>query len=292
MSQFVWLNGEVVAAEDARVGVHDGGFLHGAGLFETMRAEGGHVFRLAKHVGRLCTSAERLIAPVDVDELPGQGALGELLERNGLREARVRLTVTAGDMLAAARAGDEGGVRHTVCATVSPLSAYPQKFYENGVAVAISRYRQSNMDPLAGHKSTCYLPRLMALRDARALKCEEALWFTHEHLLAEGSISSVFVVKGGAVKTAGLETPVLPGVARAAVLDLCEQHDIKAEEGAINIDDLLDADEVFLTNVIMCVMPVIAVEKRTIGDGKPGAVTKRLMDGFRDMVAKECGTDG
>lgn len=288
MSQIVWLNGEFVAAEDARIGVYDGGFLHGAGLFETMRAEDGQVFRLAKHVGRLCSSAEKLIAPVDVDALPGQGTLQELLERNGLREARVRLTVTAGDMLQVG----EDGVRHTVCATVSPLSAYPKKFYENGVAVAISRYRQSKMDPLAGHKSTCYLPRLMALRDARGVKCEEALWFTHEHLLAEGSISSVFMVKGGAVRTAGLETPVLPGVARAAVLELCEAQNIKTEEGAITIDDLLDADEVFLTNVIMCVMPVIAVEKRMIGDGKPGAVTKRLMDGLKGLVAKECGTDG
>ncbi len=290
MNQTVWLNGAFVSADEARIGVYDGGWLHGAGLFETMRAEGGKVFRLAKHVGRLCASAEKLIAPVDVDALPGQGAIGELLERNGLREARVRMTVTAGDMLQAGQAGD--GVRHTVCVTVSKLAGYPKPFYEKGVSVAISSYRQLKVDPLAGHKTTCYLPRLMALRDARGVGCEESLWFTHEHMLAEGSISNVFVVKGGVVKTPGLDTPVLPGVARGAVLELCQEMGIVVEEGSVTIDELLDADEVFLTNVIMCVMPVTSVEKRAIGGDEPGKLTKRLLDGFVDLVAKECGTDG
>ena len=122
---------------------------------------------------------------------------------------------------------------------------------------------------MAGHKTMNYLPRLIALRAAHANRCVESLWFTTQHLLSEGSVSNVFVVRDGTVMTPPLDTPVLPGIARALVLELCGREGIRCDEAALTIDALLDAEEVFLTNSIMQVMPVVLIERRAVGDGRP-----------------------
>ncbi len=289
MSKVVHLDGEFLPAADARIGVDNGGWLHGAGLFETMRAHNGRVFRLDRHLNRLCASAETLLTRIDRRLLPDQRIMSRLLEENGFTDARVRLTVTAGAMTA----GQPDERRPvTICTTASPLTPYPPELYDKGAAVLVSRFRQIPEDPLAGHKTTSYFSRLLALKQAHQAGCNEALWFTTQNLLAEGSISNVFIVKSNAVATPPLDTPVLPGVARTTVLDLCAQEDLKPEERTLTINDLLDADEVFLTNVIMQVMPVCQVEKREIGNGKPGPVTTNLLQRFRELIAKECESNG
>ena len=268
----VYLNGECVPLAKARVSVFDSGWLHGAGLFETMRAQNRRVFRLDKHLDRLCASAQRLLTPLDRSRLPDADTFRRLLDLNELTDARVRLTVSAGNVLDTPEAQEPS---LTVCATVAPLVTYPEKLFDTGVQVMVSKYRQSENDPASGHKTTSYLSRLIALKEASRADCAEALWFTPRNLLAEGSISNVFVVKDQVVATPPTSTPVLPGIARGLVLELCAAHDIEATERAININDLLDADEVFITNAIMQVMPVRRVEKRDIGGGKPGPVTRR-----------------
>ncbi len=289
MSREVWLNGSFVPAGDARIGIDDGGWLHGAGLFETMRAECGRVFRLEAHLGRLLRSAEKLLGFAALEPLPGRVQFEELLARNELTSARLRLTVTAGSMREDA---DAESKPLSVCLTATPAISYPPRFYEQGVAVAVSPYRQCTSDPTAGHKTVCYLPRLLALRDARRAGCEEALWFTEFSHLAEGSISNVFVVRDSVLRTPALETPVLPGVARAAVLELAQAEGMDTDFTPLTIDDLLDADEVFLTNVAMQVVPVIRVERRDIGAGEVGRWARALLDSFRKLVRKECNEDG
>ena len=187
---------------------------------------------------------------------------------------------------------DDGRPNLTVCVTASPLTPYPPEFFAKGMGVAISPYRVSPDDPIAGHKCTCYLPRLLALRDAQAKRCGEALWFTTSNLLSEGSISNVFVVRGGKLATPPLDTPVLPGITRAAVIELASATRIEVEQKPLNVNDLLDADEVFLTNSIMEVMPVCRVEQREIGTGKPGPVTQKLAGEYRTVVEKECKNHG
>lgn len=289
MSRVVQLNGEFVPLSEANVSVYDAGWLHGAGLFETMRAENRRVFRLQDHLDRLAASANEVLSPIDPDLLPDAEAVKILLERNDLTEARVRLTVSAGSVVEANEPQDR---RLTVCITAAPLVAYPAELYKTGVAVLISKYRQSRHDPLAGHKTTSYLPRLMALKHAGQAQCMEALWFTSDNVLAEGSISNVFIVSESVVSTPPIETPILPGIARRIVLELCESQGLRVEERAISIDDLLDAEEVFLTNSIMQIMPVNRVEKRDIYGGKPGPVAADLLKGYRERVMRECGTDG
>ncbi len=285
----VYLNGSIVPLTEARISVYNGGWLHGAGLFETMRAERCRVFRLDEHLDRLCASAEVLLVPIDRSKLPDAETLTRLMVDNALTDARVRLTVTAGDVLE----GDESDQRPlTVCVTAAPLTTYPKHLYDTGITVMISKYRQSADDPLVGHKTTNYLSRLTALKEAARARCGEALWFTPKNLLAEASISNAFIVSNGVLATPPLDTPVLPGIARALVLELCAAGDIESAERPINVNDLLDADEVFLTNSIMQVLPVARIEKRDIGNGKPGPVTCRLLQLYRDRVADECKNRG
>ena len=173
-------------------------------------------------------------------------------------------------------------------ATASPLSGYPAELYDRGVNAAICDFRQSTNDPLAGHKSTAYVQRLLGLRQAQQKRCMEAIWFTTRNELAEGSISNVFVVRGGVLKTPPLDTPVLPGIARGLVLQIASDVGIEREECPLMIDDLLDADEVLLTNAIMQVMPVVRVERRDIGQGRVGPISKRLYQEYRNRVQQEC----
>jgi branched-chain amino acid aminotransferase len=286
MPQVVYLNGKLVPAAEAAVSVYDGGWLHGAGLFETMRAHRGRVFRLDAHLDRLMDSAARLLFPIERPDLPLTIDFEALLRENELPDARVRLTVSAGSMREGAQQGDRP--RLTVCVTASPLNNYPAELYAQGISVTIARCRQSALDPLAGHKTINYLPRLIALREAQAHRCAESLWFTPENLLAEGSISNVFVVKAGAIQTPPRDAPVLPGITRAVIMELARRESIDAREAALTINDLLDADEVFLTNSGMEVMPVIRVEKRDIADGKPGELSRRLLTLYRDQLGREC----
>lgn len=285
LSDIVWHNGKFLPRNEAGIAIDDGGWLHGAGLFETMRAENGRIFRLDSHLERLCRSAQILLRPIRLDELPTREVFERLLAKNELEVARVRLTVSAGAML-----GDSAKNEQpiTVCITASPMASPAAKANENGVHVVITQHRVSPTDPIAPHKTIAYLPRLIGLREAHRAQCMEALWFTTGNHLAEGSISNVFIVKGGLLKTPPLETPVLPGVTRAAVLELGGQLEIETQECPLVIDDLLDADEVFLTNVIMQIVPVIRVEKHDIADGRVGVLTTKLIEAFRELVRKEC----
>ncbi|OHB67029.1 MAG: hypothetical protein A2Y77_12765 [Planctomycetes bacterium RBG_13_62_9] len=154
--------------------------------------------------------------------------------------------------------------------------------------VILCPFRQNPTDPTCGHKSTCYYPRLLALNLAHQKRAAEALWFTTDNRLAEGCVSNVFLVKNSILYTPPTETPVLPGITRKTVLQVARQQSIELVEKDLYISDVLEADEIFLTNVIMEVLPVVSVEKHTLGDGKVGPVTKKLRGGFIQIVEQEC----
>jgi branched-subunit amino acid aminotransferase/4-amino-4-deoxychorismate lyase len=130
---------------------------------------------------------------------------------------------------------------------------------------------------------------MVTLSSAHQKRAAEALWFTTDNRLAEGCVSNVFLVKDSVVYTPSIETPVLAGIARKAVCEIAKTNSIKLNEKDLYIDDLLGADEIFLTNVIMQVMPVTAVEKHTVGDGEVGVMTKRLQISFNELIESQCG---
>jgi len=290
MDEQVFLNGRIVPAAEARVSVFDAGFTHAAGLFETLRAYGGRVMRLTEHVERLAHSAATLEMQIEVDAAAIELGIEQVLAANGLRDARVRWVMTPGDVPRPGRAITTP-TPGTSLITATQVRAYPPDLYARGMRVCICPYKQNRLDPLAGHKTLAYLPRLLAMKDAAQRKCNESLWFTTENLLAEGSVCNCFIVKDGTLATPPVETPILPGIVRKVVIELAAGEGMAVEQRPIDINALLAADEVFLTGSVLEIMPVTSIEKHVVGKGRPGEVTEHLRRLYRQQVAKECGLE-
>ncbi|MFA5293812.1 MAG: aminotransferase class IV [Phycisphaerae bacterium] len=276
----VFLNNEIIESSEAKISCSDGGFLYGAGLFETMRASNGVVFALDGHLDRLFTSAEKLKINLRGDREFIADAIYQTLNANELKDARIRLTATSGAINA-----DQP--EPTLLVTASNFTPYPKEYYDKGIMVVLNSYRQNPADVLSGHKTTSYFSRISALATAHQRRAAEALWFTVDGRLAEGCVSNVFIVKNSVLYTPSLKSGILPGIVRKTVLTLAGENSIKAEEAELTIDDLLGADEVFITNVIMQVLPVIAIESHNVGNSKPGAITKKITALFSENFNKE-----
>lgn len=280
----VYLNNQLVDEAEAHIAPTDAGFLYGAGLFETMRCHQGTVFQLKDHLDRFFFSAGKLGMTVPLDRTEIATALHEVLAANQLENARIRLTLSAGSLRA-----DRQGVEPTLLITAAPFAPYPEDYYEKGVLAVLCPWRQNPADPLVGHKTTNYFARMLALQQAHEKRAAESIWFTLEGYLAEGCVSNIFLVADGKILTPPLETPVLAGVARQAVCRLAVGAGLALEERALVIDDLLGAQEVFLTNVIMQVLPVTGIETHTVGDGQVGPMTRQLQGLYLELLEDLCG---
>jgi len=282
VAEKVFLNDKLVDTDKAGISVTDSGFLYGAGLFETMRSCNGIVFSLKDHLDRLFFSANSLSIKT-YDRKYITDAIYKVLKANKLTDARLRLTITSGPM-----SQSEEQRKPTLLIAATKLQPYPAEYYKKGVLVVLSPFRQNTAEPTYGHKTTSYLPRMIALQYAHQKRAAEALWFTIDNRLAAGCISNVFLVKDSALYTPPIGTPVLAGVARKTVCQIAIRNSIKLIERALYISDVLDADEIFLTNVIMQIMPVSSVERHTVGKGKPGPMTKKLNKYFDELIKNEC----
>jgi branched-chain amino acid aminotransferase len=283
MSEKVFLNDKLASSDEAGIPAGDSGFLYGAGLFETMRSYNGVVFRLDDHLNRLLASAKALSIEHACSKEYLSDAVQKVLEANKLTDARIRLTLSAGSM-----SKSQEKPKATMLITATKLQPYPAEYYKKGVLVVLCPSRQNVSDPTCGHKTTSYLPRMLALKQAHEKKAAEALWFTTDGRLAEGCVSNVFIVKDSTLYTPAANTPVLPGIARKTVCEIARKHNIALIEKDLSIDDLLSANEVFLTNVIMQVMPVAAIEKHAVGSGKPGEITKKISELYERFVKESC----
>jgi branched-chain amino acid aminotransferase len=282
-SSKVFLNDGLVEVEQARVSATDSGFLYGAGLFETMRSRHGYVFRLHDHLERLRRSADAVTITHPYDSTYLEQVVGKLLAANELTDARLRLTLTNGPLLEA-----EEQRKPTLLITATEFRPYPADYYRTGVLVVLCPFRQNPTDPTCGHKTTSYYPRLLALNLAHQNRAAEAIWFTTDNRIAEGCVSNVFLVKNSVLYTPPVGTPVLPGIARKTICELAQKQSVEMVEKDLYIADLLEADEIFLTNVIMEVLPVNSVEKHTVGDGKVGPVTRKLRESFSQAIEEGC----
>ncbi|HUU11056.1 MAG TPA: aminotransferase class IV, partial [Phycisphaerae bacterium] len=286
-SDQMYVAGEFVPMTEARVSALDAGLLLGAGLFETLRTYGGRPFRLAAHLARLRASGTVLrIFVKETDE-----AVAEVIDRlvcaNGAPDARVRLTATRGSLTD--ELDDDEAPAATLLATAGPMTPYPAEFYEQGVTVVVSDIRANETDPSTYHKTTGYMTNLLALRDAHRARAAEAIRFNTKNRLAEGAISNIFLVRDGRLLTPPVEEGLLAGITRAAVLEVAAETGVPAQQQALAVQDLLAADEVFLTNAIMEVMPVARFEQHEVGTGLPGPVTRQLAEAYRALVARETG---
>jgi len=283
MVEKVFLNGKLIEIDKACIPVTDSGFLYGAGLFETMRSHNSVVFALTDHLDRLSFSARALSINNPYTKQYITDAIYKLLQANKLTDARLRLTLTNGPM---SQSNEQQ--KPTLLITATKWKPYPSEYYMKGVTVVLCPFRQNLGEPIYGHKTTSYFSRIIALNLAHQKRAAEALWFTVDNRLAEGCISNVFLVKDSVLYTPLIGTPVLAGVARKTVCQIALKNSIKLVEKDLYINDLLGADEVFLTNVIMQILPITKIEKHTVGEGKVGPMAKKLQSYFVEVVKEQC----
>jgi branched-subunit amino acid aminotransferase/4-amino-4-deoxychorismate lyase len=290
-----WVNGAFVPLTEAKVSLFDSGFQHAIGLFETMHARHGRVFRLMEHLRRLRESAISLRLMERLEIGPLARAVESVVESSALERARVRLTITGGEMMLAPGSTARSQVRHDPTIAIVPQAAtiFPDAIYDEGVRVCVAESRTNQLDAFVGHKTLWYWPRLAELQRAGNLGCSESLWFSVTNRLSSGSVSNVFVVKQGAIHTPQARgeserSSALPGVTRGAVMEVARARGIEVHCSAtLTIDDVLGADEMFLTNSSWGVLPVTRVEAGTIGSGSVGPIARDLRAAYEALVESE-----
>lgn len=277
----VWINGVLRDPGSASVGVEDRGFTLGDGLFETVRAYGGTAFRLRAHLERLADGARRIGVPLP-DGL--DAAVRETLAASGLRDAALRLTLSRGPGSGVA---PPESARPTTVITARPYAAEP-RWYADGIRAVVARGRLNEHAATAGLKQLGYLDAVLAVAEARKDGADDALLLDTAGHLAEGAASNVFLVSGGVLQTPPLTCGPLPGVTRAAVLEIAAELGIPADDQSpIPLDAIPSADEAFLTSSLREIVPLTSVDGQAIGGGWPGQLTMRLLARYREQVRQE-----
>ena len=279
MGRKVWLNGRLVSRDEAKISVFDHAVLYGDGVFEGIRSYGGRIFRLEEHVRRLFDSANgiRLAIPLTPEEM-GK-AITETLEANGLKDAYIRVVVTRGVGtlgLDPNRCKDPN-----VFIIVDKITLYPPELYENGLEVvtaATMRNHPNAVNPRI--KSLNYLNNILAKIEAIDAGTLEAVMLNHQGFVAECTGDNVFIVRDGRLFTPPIAAGILKGITRDEIIAIAAELGIEVREENLTRYDLYVADECFLTGTAAEVVSVVRIDKRTIGSGKPGLVSRRLADEF------------
>jgi branched-chain amino acid aminotransferase len=282
---WIYLNDRFVPKADALISVFDHGFLYGDGIYETLRTYRGRLFMLQPHLARLKRSARLIGLDLPLADKDWPPLLGETLLRNGLgprgdADAHLRITVSRGE----GELGLDPSLckRPTLVIMAKPLAPYPAHLFAEGVSLAIVPIRR-NLDAALSPqiKSLNFLNNILAKQDAVQAGAFDALMLNADGLLAECTTSNLFFVRGGRLCTPSVACGILDGITRDVVLRLAGEHGIQTEEGRYNVEDLRQAEECFLTNTSMEIMPVCTIDRRPVGAGRPGPVTARLRQLFR-----------
>jgi len=279
MGQKVWLNGKLVDREDAKISVFDHGLLYGDGVFEGIRSYNGRVFRLKEHIRRLFDSANgiRLAIPMTPDELAK--AIADTIQANGLRDAYIRVVVTRGT--GTLGLDPNRCQAPTVFVITDKIVLYPPELSENGLEIitaATIRNHPNAVNPRL--KSLNYLNNILAKIEAIDAGTLEAVMLNHQGFVAECTGDNLFIVRDGVLFTPPIAAGILEGITRDEIIAIAGDLGIKVREENLTRHDLYVANECFLTGTAAEVVPVVRIDKRTIGEGHPGPVTKRLLEEF------------
>ena len=289
MSLIAYVNGEFVDLNKARVSVLDRGFMYGDGLFETMRARRNRMFRLQAHMKRLVASAAELDIPLPcpIDKI--EKLIYQTLEKNNLEESVVRLQLTRGE--------SEPGLLYassekpTLVIVVRPFSSPPKAFYSDGVSICTAPDSATTSN-FGRHriKTTNYLPNILLKKKAREMNCFEAVALDSAGLLTEGTVSNIFLVKNKEILTPALGPYILDGITRSIVRDLCNLAGIPLKEMDLSKDFALEADEIFLTNTGISILPVSTIDGQQISKGEVGPVTRQISQAYLEIFDTEMGS--
>lgn len=281
--RLIFLNKEYVTRQDAKISVFDHGFLYGDGIFEGIRAYSGNVFKLKEHLERLYDSAKSIMLtiPYTLEEL--EQYVIETVQRNHLQDAYIRLVVSRGE---GPLGLDPTECHHpNVIIIADEIKMFTPELYENGLAIVTVPTRRNVPDALNPKiKSLNYLNNVLVRLEARQAGVAEALMLNAQGYVAEGSGDNVFIIKKGVIYTPPTYLGALAGITRETIMQLAEEAGYVVKEEPFTRHDVYVADEMFLTGTAAEVIPVIQVDRRMIGTGKPGAITKDLISRYREVV--------
>ena len=286
----IWLNGKLVDREDAKITVFDHGLLYGDGVFEGIRVYNGRVFELDAHIKRLYESAKAIRLTIAMNQSELVGAVEETVEANSITDGYVRLVVTRG-------AGDLGldpFICKSSCIIIiaDKIRLFSEELYEKGMKViSATTVRNHPLAIPAQAKTMNYLNNILAKIEALDNDVPEAIMYNHEGYVAEASSDNVLIVKDGVIYTPPAEAGALPGITRSIVIKLAKKENLQVVEKNLTRFDLYVCDEFFLTGTAAEVIGIVEVDRRMIGDGKPGPITSLLRKKFFEYTRKGEKTD-
>ncbi|KAF0196320.1 MAG: Aminotransferase class IV [Bacillota bacterium] len=277
MTDCYYLNGALLPTTDCRLGVTDRSYLLGDGLFETMLVRRGKPVYFAEHLQRLLTScvAFDYNAPSQ-DKLTD--SVREVIEANALEAAALRLTISPQESEGLLCAPDS---TLNILITFRRGEQYTQSLYERGLTALIAQTtRRNEQSPLSRHKTTNFMDSILARKEARSRNADEAILLNTKGHLAEGSVSNLFLIKDGEILTPRIADGALPGIIRGKVLELCKEKGLAVRETVLTPQDFKQADEAFLTNSLLGIMPLFKAESRVLDSAASGSLTCTLADVF------------
>ena len=279
----IFIDGKYFSERDAKVSVFDHGLLYGDGVFEGIRAYNGRVFKLREHIDRLFYSAKAILLDIPMTHEQIMQATVDTIRANKLRDCYVRLLVTRG--IGTLGLNPRSCKKPSVIIIAGKIQVYPQELYDRGmdiVTVPTVRNLHSAVNPAI--KSLNYLNNILAKIEANNAGVEEAVMLNAEGFVAEGTADNIFIIKGGALYTPPLYAGALYGITRGTVMEIAELSGMKVIEKNLTRYDLFCSDECFLTGTGAEIMPVIKIDGRSIGSGKPGKLTRRLVDEYHALT--------
>ncbi|HID76084.1 MAG TPA: branched-chain-amino-acid transaminase [Planctomycetaceae bacterium] len=283
MSLKVYINGELFDKEHAKVSVYDHGLLYGDGVFEGIRSYGGRVFRLRAHLDRLWASAKAICLDIPISRQEMARAVKETLRVNRIEDGYIRVVVTRG--CGTLGLDPNKCSNPQVIIITDHIELYPPELYEKGleiITVSTVRNHPAALSPRI--KSLNYLNNILAKIEGIQAGCIEALMLNHKGEVAECTGDNIFLARGGKLLTPSTEAGILEGITRAVAFELSAQAGIEVIETPLTKHDVYIADECFLTGTAAEVVPVVKVDSRVIGDGKPGPITREMIRRFHQLT--------
>ena len=279
----IYVDGKYCDEKNARISVFDHGLLYGDGIFEGIRAYNGRVFKLKEHIDRLFYSAKAILLNIPLSHAEMMEAVVETCRRNKIRDGYVRLVVTRG--VGGLGLNPKRCKRPSVIIIADKIQLYPPEFYERGleiITVPTVRNLHSALNPAI--KSLNYLNNILAKLEANNGGCEEAIMLNSEGYVSECTGDNVFIIKAGQMFTPPLSAGALYGITRSVVIEMARENSIEVSEPNLTRYDLFNADECFLTGTGAELIPVVKIDGRVIGNGKPGPITKSLVVKYKALT--------
>jgi branched-chain amino acid aminotransferase len=275
VTQFVYINGLFWPIDKANISVLDRGFSYGDGLFETMRAYSGKIFKVEQHIDRLFTSANSIFIELPITKNELKTAIYATIKINGLQNSIVRLTITRGEQSSGINI--DYSIAPTLVIIVKTVNLLSKNIYKKGVGIKLYKKSAIRIQGLSNQIKSCnYLSNIILREKALRDNFFEAVLLDNSDYVTEGTISNIFIVKDNRLKTPLLNEFVLGGIIRQTVIDLCLKNNISFTENLLSENDLYEADEIFLTNSGIEVLAVSNINDRKINNRCPGPITKLI----------------